>query len=53
MIMQHLQVLTCKFWQTKQEQSIASQIVRVVIAGNSVEIPRRLLNGQVLLLLLK
>ncbi|KAK2417283.1 DNA polymerase delta subunit 2 [Trifolium repens] len=30
----------------EEEQSLASQIVRVVIAGNSVEIPRRLLNGQ-------
>ncbi|GAU23424.1 hypothetical protein TSUD_331220 [Trifolium subterraneum] len=30
----------------EKEQSIASQIVRVVIAGNSVEMPRGLLNGQ-------
>ncbi|KHN07429.1 DNA polymerase delta small subunit [Glycine soja] len=30
----------------EKEQSIASQIVRVVFAGNLVEIPRRLLNGQ-------
>lgn len=32
---------------TEQEQGIAAQIVHVVIAGNSVEIPRGLLNGQV------
>ncbi|KAK6945374.1 DNA polymerase alpha/delta/epsilon, subunit B, partial [Dillenia turbinata] len=30
----------------EQEQSIAAQIVHVVIAGNSVEIPNGLLNGQ-------
>lgn len=30
----------------EKEQSIAAQIVRVVIAGNSVEMPRGLLNGQ-------
>ncbi|XP_027068354.1 DNA polymerase delta small subunit isoform X1 [Coffea arabica] len=30
----------------KKEQSIAAKIVRVIIAGNSVEIPRGLLNGQ-------
>ncbi|KAF8398510.1 hypothetical protein HHK36_017439 [Tetracentron sinense] len=30
----------------EKEQSIASKIVRVVIAGNSVEIPHGLLNGQ-------
>lgn len=30
-----------------QEQNLASQIVHVVIAGNSVELPRALLNGQV------
>lgn len=30
-----------------QEQCMAAQIVQVVIAGNSVEIPRGLLNGQV------
>ncbi|XP_027352479.1 DNA polymerase delta small subunit isoform X4 [Abrus precatorius] len=30
----------------EKEQSIASQIVHVVIAGNSVEIPHGLLNGQ-------
>ncbi|KAJ7976005.1 DNA polymerase delta small subunit [Quillaja saponaria] len=30
----------------EKEQSIAAQIVHVVIAGNSVEIPRELLNGQ-------
>ncbi|KAJ1403343.1 DNA-polymerase alpha/epsilon, subunit B [Sesbania bispinosa] len=30
----------------EKEQSIASQIVHVVIAGNSVEIPRGLVNGQ-------
>ncbi|OVA13065.1 DNA polymerase alpha/epsilon [Macleaya cordata] len=32
----------------EKEQRIASQIVRVVIAGNSVEIPHGLLNGQTL-----
>ncbi|KAJ4979957.1 hypothetical protein NE237_010737 [Protea cynaroides] len=32
----------------EKEQSIASLIVRVVIAGNSVEIPQGLLNGQIL-----
>ncbi|XP_043690480.1 DNA polymerase delta small subunit [Telopea speciosissima] len=32
----------------EKEQSIASLIVRVVIAGNSVEIPHGLLNGQTL-----
>ena len=31
----------------EQEQGIAAQIVQVVIAGNSFEIPRELLNGQV------
>lgn len=30
----------------EKEQSIAAQIVQVVIAGNSVELPRGLLNGQ-------
>ncbi|PON45330.1 DNA polymerase delta/II small subunit family [Trema orientale] len=30
----------------EKEQGIAAQIVQVVIAGNSVEIPRGLLNGQ-------
>lgn len=30
----------------EKEQSIASQIARVVFAGNSIEIPCRLLNGQ-------
>lgn len=30
-----------------QEQGIAAQIVNVVICGNSVEIPRGILNGQV------
>lgn len=30
-----------------QEQSIAAQIVQVVIAGDSVEVPHGLLNGQV------
>ncbi|KAK3010098.1 hypothetical protein RJ639_012438, partial [Escallonia herrerae] len=30
----------------KKVQSIAAQIVQVVIAGNSVEVPRGLLNGQ-------
>lgn len=30
-----------------QEQGIAAQIVHVVIAGNSVAVPRGLLNGQV------
>ncbi|KAJ4705567.1 DNA polymerase delta small subunit [Melia azedarach] len=30
----------------EKEQSIAAQIVHVLIAGNSVEIPRGLLNGQ-------
>ncbi|XP_044462841.1 DNA polymerase delta small subunit [Mangifera indica] len=30
----------------EKEQDIAAQIVQVVIAGNSVEIPRGLLNGQ-------
>ncbi|KAG9134484.1 hypothetical protein Leryth_021499 [Lithospermum erythrorhizon] len=29
-----------------KEQSIAAQVVQVVIAGNSVELPRGLLNGQ-------
>lgn len=32
---------------TEQEQGIAAQIVHVVICGNSVEIPRGILNGQV------
>jgi hypothetical protein len=32
---------------TEQEQGIAAEIVHVVIAGNSVEIPLGLLNGQV------
>lgn len=31
----------------EQEQGIAAQIVHVVICGNSVEIPRAVLNGQV------
>lgn len=31
----------------EQEQGIAAQIVHVVIAGNSIEVPRGLLNGQV------
>lgn len=35
------------FWHIGQEQNLASQIVHVVIAGNSVELPRGLLNGQV------
>ncbi|CAJ1908814.1 unnamed protein product [Sphenostylis stenocarpa] len=30
----------------EKEQSIASQIVRLIFAGNLVEIPQRLLNGQ-------
>ncbi|CAK9157387.1 unnamed protein product [Ilex paraguariensis] len=30
----------------EKEQSVAAQIVQVVIAGNSVEVPRGLLNGQ-------
>ncbi|XP_062112210.1 DNA polymerase delta small subunit [Humulus lupulus] len=32
----------------EEEQGIAAQIVQVVIAGNSFEIPRELLNGQTL-----
>ena len=32
---------------SKQEQGIAAEIVQVVIAGNLVEIPHGLLNGQV------
>lgn len=43
-----LSCLLCK--STKQEQGIAAEIVHVVIAGNSVEIPRNLLNGQVTIL---
>lgn len=35
---------------TQQEQGIAAQIVHVVIAGNSVDMPRGLFNGQVTLL---
>lgn len=35
-------------WHIGQEQNLASQIVHVVIAGNSVELPRALLNGQVM-----
>lgn len=35
-----------------QEQGIAAQIVQVVIAGNSVDYPRGLLNGQVTRLML-
>lgn len=34
-------------WYIGQEQNHASQIVHVVIAGNSVELPRALFNGQV------
>lgn len=33
----------------EQEQGLAAQIVHVVIAGNSVEFPRKLFNGQVLI----
>lgn len=33
----------------EKEQNIAAQIVQVVIAGNSVEVPHGLLNGQVLI----
>ncbi|KAL0383768.1 UNVERIFIED_CONTAM: DNA polymerase delta small subunit [Sesamum calycinum] len=33
-------------WSTSLEQGIAAQIVQVVVAGNSVEFPRGLLNGQ-------
>lgn len=36
----------------QQEQDLAAQIVQVVIAGNSVEYPRGLLNGQVMSLIL-
>ena len=43
-------LLTLQTSQTEQEQSIAAQIVQVVIAGNSVEIPHGLLNGQVSIL---
>ena len=35
-----------------QEQGIAAEIVHVVLAGNSVEIPLGLLNGQVSVLYL-
>jgi DNA polymerase delta subunit 2 len=30
----------------EQEQGLAAQIVHVVIAGNSFEFPRKLINGQ-------
>ena len=40
-------LLTLQTSQIEQEQIIAAQIVQVVIAGNSVEIPHGLLNGQV------
>ena len=43
----HHYILTNKKCQITQEQSIASKIVQVVFAGNLVEIPQRLLNGQV------
>jgi len=33
----------------EQEQGLAAQIVHVVIAGNSFEFPRKLINGQVLI----
>lgn len=33
-----------------QELGLAAQIVHVVIAGNSVEFPRKLLTGQVLMI---
>jgi hypothetical protein len=36
---------------TGQEQSIAAEIVHIVVAGNSIEIPSGLLNGQVIHLL--
>jgi DNA polymerase delta subunit 2 len=39
--------LSCLKFLTEQEQGIAAEIVHVVIAGNSVEIPLGLLNGQV------
>lgn len=35
------------YFNMEQEQSIASQIVRVVIAGNSVQLSHVILNGQV------
>lgn len=36
---------------TGQEQSIAAEIVHIVVAGNSIEIPSGLLNGQVILII--
>lgn len=44
-ILNCLNILT--LYNVEQEQGIAAQIVHVVIAGNSIEVPRGLLNGQV------